>query len=203
MAIEKRHFCNVDWIDRRAIMAKKQDDLNLGKGVKPDTQGKGAEKQGMNKILIIIIAVLLLLIIGGGAAYFLMGGDDATAVAGQGSDVEAAPAAEVAEELEPIYLPLDPAFVVNFEHNGSIRYLQLSLQVMSYDQGVVDKIEANMPAVRNSLILLFSGQDYAALNTLEGKEGLRLKVKEAIHKVVRLKGDKKVDDVFFTGFVMQ
>ncbi len=93
--------------------------------------------------------------------------------------------------------------MVNFERNGSIRYLQMTLQVMSYDQEVVDKVSANMPAVRNNLIMLFSAADYESLASVEGKEALRKQVLVSINEVVRLKGDTKVDDVFFTGFVMQ
>lgn len=146
----------------------------------------------------IIIAVVLLLLVGGGVGAFFMlqpesPGPEATA---EGGEV-------VEPERDPIYLPLSPAFVINFEHKGAIRYLQLTLQIMSYDQDVVDKVEANMPAVRNKLILLFSAQDYEALNTLEGKEDLRKAVLESINEVVRLSGDMVVNDVFFTGFVVQ
>jgi flagellar FliL protein len=155
------------------------------------------------KKIIIIVVVVLVLAGGGGAAFMLMGGDEAGAQAGAS---DAAGAAEVVieePERDPIYLPLSPAFVVNFEHKGSIRYLQLTLQVMSYHQEVVDKVDANMPAVRNKLIMLFSGQDYDALNTSEGKENLRKEVLTSIEEVLRLKGEMTVSDVYFTGFVMQ
>ncbi len=151
---------------------------------------------------IIIIAVVVLLLLGGGlAAYILLGKDSPDQLAdGSGTGQ---PEAQRAVEADPVYLPLDPAFVVNFENNGSIRYLQLSLQVMAYDEAVLDKVAANTPAVRNELIMLFSGQDYDQLNTLEGKESLREQVLAAINRVVRLKGESAVQEVFFTGFVMQ
>ena len=92
--------------------------------------------------------------------------------------------------------------MVNFEHKGGIRYLQLSLQVMSFDEAAIEKVEANMPAVRNNLILLFSGQDYNFLTTVEGKEKLREEVRDSINELVHLTGSSKVNEVFFTGFVM-
>ncbi len=152
----------------------------------------------MKKIIIII--VVLVLLGGGGAAFFLLKGGDPEPVAG--TDTEQG---EVAPEQlsDPIYLPLSPAFVVNFEHKGGIRYLQLSLQVMSFDEAAVEKVEANMPAVRNNLILLFSGQDYDFLTTIEGKEKLREEVRDSINKLINLAGNSKVNEVFFTGFVMQ
>ena len=152
----------------------------------------------MKKIIIISVAVVLLG--GGGAAFFLLKGGDAEPA--QGMDAEQGEV--VVEELsDPIYLPLSPTFVVNFEHKGGIRYLQLSLQVMSFDEEAIEKVEANMPAVRNNLILLFSGQDYGFLTTVEGKEKLREEVRDSINELIHLTDKSKVNEVFFTGFVMQ
>lgn len=151
----------------------------------------------MKKIIIIVVALLVLG--GGGAAAFFMLGEEEPAV---GADGEAV-VAPVEEEKDPIYLGLDPAFVANYEVNGTVRYLQVNLQMMSYDQGVVDKVSANIPAVRNRLIMLLSSQDYNALASVEGKEDLREQVLVSINEAVKLEGDTKVDDVFFTGFVMQ
>jgi len=153
----------------------------------------------MKKIIIIVVA-LLVLGGGGAAAFFMLGDDDAAAEAGV-DGAEVAPPEE--EEKDAIYWALDPAFVVNYERNGTIRYLQLNLQAMSYEQDVIDKVKANIPAVRNNLIMLLSAQDYDSLGSVEGKEGLRQEVLASINEVLRLKGDSKVDDVFFTGFVMQ
>ena len=149
---------------------------------------------------IIIISVVLVLLGGGGAAFFLLNGSDTKPAAGTDPEQDEV---QVEELSDPIYLPLSPAFVVNFEHKGGIRYLQLSLQVMSFDEAAVEKVEANMPAVRNNLILLFSGQDYNFLTTVEGKEKLREEVRDSINELVHLTGSSKVNEVFFTGFVMQ
>ena len=180
-------------------MVDNNDDLNLGKDVADkETKGKG----GMNKILMIV--VLLVVLAGGGvAAFMLLGKDEPAASATPGNTAQTQVEVEEEEDRAAIYLSLDPAFVVNFQHNGSTRYLQLNLQVMSYDQAVIDKVEHNMPAVRNGLILLFSAQDFDELSTVEGKEQLRLDVLDSIQKVVRLKNGQKLNDAFFTGFVMQ
>lgn len=150
----------------------------------------------MNKMIIIGAAVVLL---GGGgaAAYFLtMGGEPAPGE--EGAEV-------VAEEVvaDPIYRPLSPNFVINFKRNGSINYLQLSLQVMSRDQDVIDKVALNDPAIRNRLIMLFSSQDYDALGTQEGKEKLRADALVAVNEVIDSTPESGVEEVFFTGFVMQ
>jgi len=146
----------------------------------------------------IIIGVVVLLLVGGGVTAFLLLQPEPEA-AGEGG----AAAEQVEPDAEPIYRPLSPAFVVNFRHRGSIHYLQLSMQVMAYEQEVIDKVEANDPAIRNQLIMLFSGQDYEALDTLEGKENLRQEVLLAVNEVLKLDADKGVQDVFFTSFVRQ
>ncbi len=150
----------------------------------------------MNKMVIIGAAVLLLGG-GGGAAYFLMQEDEPP----PGAEGEAV----VVEETipDPIYRPLSPNFVINFKRGSGINYLQLSLQVMARDQEIIDKVELNDPAIRSKLIMLFSSQDFEALGTLEGKEQLRLDARAAINEVMGLEPEAGVEEVFFTGFVMQ
>lgn len=150
----------------------------------------------MNKMVIIGAAVVLLAG-GGGAGFFLMQGDEP--VPGE----EGAEAVVEEVEADPIYRPLSPNFVINFKKNGAINYLQLSLQVMARDQEVIDKVELNDPAIRNKLIMLFSGQDYDALGTLEGKEKLRQEALVAVNEVIGTTPESGVEEVFFTGFVMQ
>ncbi|MDZ7784009.1 MAG: flagellar basal body-associated FliL family protein [Halioglobus sp.] len=156
----------------------------------------------MKKIIIAVVPLLLVAVAAG--AYFLLGGNDAGPAGSTAESAGSEQAQETPErEDDPLYLALSPAFVVNFEHNGGVRYLQIELQAMSYEQEVLDKVAANMPAVRNKLILLFSSQDYETLNTLEGKETLRRRALEAINELLRLDGEHSVEELFFTGFVVQ
>ncbi|MFT6285442.1 MAG: flagellar FliL protein [Alcanivorax sp.] len=152
----------------------------------------------MKKIIIIVVAVLLVVAVGVGA--YLMLGAQEPEVSGEPGE-EVAVVSEV--DSDPIYLELRPEFVVNFEHKGAIRYVQASLQLMSHEQDAIDKVEANMPAVRNRLIMLFSTQNYVSLSTLEGKETLLVDIRNAVNKVVKLKGKVAIDEVFFTSFVIQ
>ena len=128
-----------------------------------------------------------------------------------------APAAEegvaLDEHGEPIvdtpahYLTLDPPFIVNFVHRGSLRYLQLSLDLMYHDETVISQIQQQMPEVRNDLILLFSSQDFDSLSTLEGKEKLRADVLLAVNNAIDIDpanpGPAEGGEVYITNFVMQ
>lgn len=134
-------------------------------------------------------------------------------------------AEETPVELPPIYLPLEPPFVVNFTHRGTLRYLQVSLELMYQEQEIIDEINNKMPAVRNALIMLFSNQNYESLSSFEGKEQLRQSILLAVNNEIGLKApDPEIDpdpdaevlqdqaesdaevfmgQVYFTNFVMQ
>jgi flagellar protein FliL len=154
------------------------------------------KKKGKLGLLLIIAAVVL----GGGgaAAYFLLGGHkDPKAVAAQ--------KAKEAEKLPALYVALDPPFVVNFEAEQLVRFLQVTVQVMSRDPATVELIKTNDPVVRNDLLLLLGNQSYQTISSREGKEKLRLLALDAVRKVVTHAGGKaeKVEAVYFTSFVMQ
>lgn len=156
------------------------------------------------KILIAIVAAVL--VIGGGGAYALLSGDKE---ADQVKDAKHGGAkATEPQHAEPIYLPLDPPFVINFVHNGTLRYLQLAVSVMARDQAVLDRVKAHMPAIRNNLILLLSGQTYEQLGTREGKEQIRTQILGEISTILgagAASGSPKstVEAVYLTAFVMQ
>ncbi len=158
-----------------------------------DVQQKPAGKKHL--ILYIIIGVLVLALAGVGAMFFLKGGS-------KGKEGEAAaPEHEAVKEAH--YLPLDK-LVVNFSQRGPARFLQVDMQVMSYDAAALKALEENMPMVRNDVLLLLGGQTYEEVSSPEGKEKLRAAILAAVQHILdeHAKG-KKVDAIYFTEFVMQ
>jgi len=109
------------------------------------------------------------------------------------------------EETQPaIYLPIDPAFVVNFASQGKARFLQVTVEVMTRDPVMPDQIKLHMPVIRNNLMLLFSSQSYDSVSTLEGKESLREEALEVVQQILEEEtGDIGIEAVYFTSFVMQ
>lgn len=169
------------------------DDLNLNRGGDKNAGGAGG---GKGKI-VLWVAVALLLVAGGGAAwFFLAGGGDPD------RDGAADAAAEAEEERDALYLDLG-RFLVNFDHRGSIRYVQTEMQLMARSQTMIDKAERNRPALRNRVIMLLSGQDFEALRTVEGKEQLRRDALAAVNDTLKASGEDAVEAVFFTAFVLQ
>ena len=176
------------------------------------------KSSGLIKILLILIGGLIL--VGGsiGATLFLTGalnksagGEEHAAAAPAhgsaetpahgGANIAAAP---IPLRGPPIYLPIDPAFVVNFEDQGMLRYLQVGLTVMARNQQIIDAVTQSMPQIRNDLILLFSNQKMEVLNSLNGKEKLRMQALAQIQGILsREIGIPGIEAVYFTVFVLQ
>lgn len=111
---------------------------------------------------------------------------------------------EEEEIMQAIYLPIDPAFVVNFASQGKARFLQITAEVMTRDPLVPDLISLHMPIIRNNLLLLFSAQTYDSVSTLEGKEALREEALAVVQDILEEEtGDPGIEAVYFTSFVMQ
>jgi len=108
------------------------------------------------------------------------------------------------EAIAATYLPLDPPFVVNIGQADSVRFLQVSMEVMSKEAEAIEDVKKHMPAIRNSVLLLLSAQAQPTLSSPEGKEQLRTAALASIQKILKeYTGKPGVDAVYFTGFVMQ
>jgi len=151
-------------------------------------------------IVLILVVLLLGLGAGGGAAWFLLPKPAADAQA----HGEAAPSAHADKKAPAQYVALEPAFVVNLADEGSARYLQTELQVMSRDPKVIADLTTHMPAVRNALLMLFSRQKQADVRSEEGRQKLQTEALAAINQVLKDEtGHEGVEALFFTSLVTQ
>ena len=105
----------------------------------------------------------------------------------------------------PLYLALDPPFVVNFQADQIVRFLQVSVEVMSRDPKTLELLKDNDPVLRNDLLMLLGNQKYSVLATPAGKEQLRAAALVAVRKdLAQAGGDPaRLEAVYFTSFVMQ
>ena len=146
----------------------------------------------------LIIGLVLLLVLGGGgfAAFKLLGGK---------ADPKKKDAAKKEVLLPAKYVTLDPPFVVNFEAESAVRFLQITVSVMTRDPEVEKLIKDNDPRIRNDLLLILGNQNYESVSKLEGKEDLRKRCLEAVRAVITDSGGDgpKVEALYFTSFVMQ
>jgi flagellar FliL protein len=102
-----------------------------------------------------------------------------------------------------VYYAIDPPLVVNFEDGSDVRFLQISMSIMSHDQKVIDSVQKNVPLIRNNLLLLMSNRDYKTMMSRDGKEQLRHEALAEVDAVQKRAGGADVDDVLFTTFVVQ
>ncbi len=194
---------------------------------KDDAKAPAKKSSGVMKMLLILIGAIVL--VGGavGATLYFTGAlnkhDDvaeeekpaakSAAAHGEGQPKRQAKAksgghggghGEPAAGQVPTYQPLDPPFIINFEDQGMLRYLQIGLSVMSRDKEVIDAVNNNMPQIRNDLILLFGNQKMEILNSSEGKEKLRAQALELVQAILdREIGEPGVEAIYYTAFVMQ
>jgi flagellar FliL protein len=150
-------------------MATREEDLELG--------GE-ARKGGKKPLLMMVGGAAALVAVSIGATVVLLGGKHAEAPVAEHS-----PAAKA--DVPATYTAIEPPFVVNFEDQGAIRFLQLSIEISTRDPEVVEAVKLHMPAIRDRLIVLFSSSDYPTLSSKDGKESLREQAKTTLQEILK------------------
>ncbi|HWK75269.1 MAG TPA: flagellar basal body-associated FliL family protein [Povalibacter sp.] len=160
-----------------------------------------AEKKSGSSLLVIVLVSLLAAAVAGGGVYFFAAakGDTETA---EKADAEKVPAKPKGPAL---YVKMDPPFVANFEAKGLVRFLQVSVEIMTRDPVTSELLKQHDPMIRNDLLMLFGNQQYENISTSEGKDRLRAQALEAVKKIIGQEGGdaRKVEQLYFTSFVMQ
>lgn len=145
--------------------------------------------------LLIGVVVALMLVLGASLYGWLAWHASATSAA----KVESAKL--VKDEL---YLPLDPAFVVNFRDDDSLRYLQVGVTLMSHDPDAISVAKNADPVIRDALVSLFSSKDYSIISDPAGRQKLQEQALAAVREIVQKRlGRPGIDALYFTSFVMQ
>lgn len=172
------------------------------------TTDQPKESGGMLKVILLVNALLVLIGITVGVTIFMISGDDENKTEQVDTEVLQGEVAEVVEPQRtggtPIYIPLNPAFIVNFENQDLVSFLQVDIQVMTYDSSVEQALKIHMPVVRNELLLLLGGKQYHEINTREGKRKLSQEAIKEIRRVLDEAGAPSgIEALYFTSFVMQ
>lgn len=105
---------------------------------------------------------------------------------------------------KPYFYKFMPTFTVNIPSKGRLRFLQVQVEVMSFDEEVISSVEEYAPLLKNDLVELFSQQEFDELILPSGKEILRKKALERVKKImVKQTGEDGVEQVLFTSFITQ
>lgn len=112
--------------------------------------------------------------------------------------------AETATPAPAIYLPIRPAFVVNYGGAGRLKYLKTELSVRVAHTDAANSVRHHLPLIRNNLVMLFARQTDETVNSQEGRELMRQEALEEIRKVaLEEDGQEGIIDVFFNTFIVQ
>ena len=160
----------------------------------PEVLAETPVERKSRKPLVIVVSVLLLLGLGAGGYVW------------KARTAHAKPGKAVAVNLSKteLYLPLEPAFVVNFRDDESLRYLQVGVTLMSHDAEALSVAKNADPVIRDALVALFSDQKYSIISDATGRADLQAKALAAVRKIVKARlGRPGIDALYFTSFVMQ
>ncbi len=160
----------------------------------------------------IIIGLVVGLGIGGGVFFFMKGQASAPVAEApraapseegeEGASVErvadAEPGGDGPKDEGGIY-ELEP-FIVNLADITKVRYLKITVKLDLVRSKHADDLNNNLPQIRDTLILLLSSKDFAAIRTVEGKMELRDEILQRVNAIFR---SNKVKMAYFTDFVTQ
>ncbi len=159
----------------------------------------------------IIIGLVVGLGIGGGVFFFMKGQVPAPAAEApraapteEGEEgaaervADAAPGGDGPQDDGGIY-ELEP-FIVNLADITKVRYLKITVKLDLVRSKHADDLNNNLPQIRDTLILLLSSKDFAAIRTVEGKMELRDEILQRVNAIFR---SNKVKMAYFTDFVTQ
>ena len=160
-----------------------------------------------NKLLLIVIIVLIVVIAGGGIFAFMM-------LKSMNKDVEspikaetevfvlgsAASSKEAAGEVEPL------TFINNIYLSKKI--IKISMEVQMTTNGLGKKVAAAYPAeakekmveIKDAINMIISSKTEEQLGSADGKEKLKIDLKNGIEEIV---GKSRVVRINFVEFIMQ
>ncbi len=103
-----------------------------------------------------------------------------------------------------VYFALEPPVVVNFDDQGTVRFLQVTIEVMTRDPASITAVQQHAPLIRNDLMLLLSNRTLADLMSREGKEALRMEALAEVQRILKREtGKTGIESLLFTSFVVQ
>lgn len=171
-----------------------------------------AKSGGKGKLIIIVLLVLVLLGgAGGAAAWFLLRPKP------QPTPAQLA----AAREKDMRFITMEP-FVTNVQSSdGSTHYLQVRIDLKTYDPKAEEAVKRMTPELRNAILRILAAQSADTLATVATRDQLRGEILAAVNKLVaepnanaapgaavaghaaQGKVEGPISGVYFTAFVVQ
>lgn len=149
----------------------------------------GEKKGGSRTLILLILAVLV-----GGALTF--GVLRFTGMLSRGEEAQAKPAKHATETLDL------GSRVINLANDGGpSHYLRVQV-VLEYkkDKKLAEEIKARQPQITEAVLTILRSKKVEEVLPVQNQEALKKQILEQINKIV---GDGKVEQVYFTDFLVQ
>ncbi len=145
----------------------------------------------MNKMALIGAVAGALLLGGGGAAFYLTSVSPPVA-----QEVQADTRANIYVEMPPV--------VANFEYEGSMRYLQITVNLQTRSTVSAALMKDNAPLIQGEMLMLLQDLDFATVRTTEGKRALIEMIDGRVRDLFQSGAEPlELEQVVLTGFVVQ
>ncbi len=158
-----------------------------------------------SKLIIIIVAVVVLIAGGGGAYYFLM--TPMPVVEGETTaQGEKGVASALVKTGTALYVAMPRPFVFNVPGSTRDRLVEIKVQLMMRGSDNEEQAKMHIPLIEGTLLKAFSTANADDLVTEAGKIAIRDSALKEVQKImvdVSDSGNQTVEEVLFTGFVMQ
>ena len=156
-----------------------------------------AKKKKKPLVLIIAVALVAVAAAGGGAWFFMRG--KSTAEAAETTKEETKKDEKKLSERGLV--KMDP-FIVNLADEGGKRFLRASIQLVVEDEKEAKEFEEKpvlTMGARSAIVNTLTTQTAESLGTPEGKEELRMLLKEHVSEALKV----EIVDVLLSDFVVQ
>ncbi len=163
------------------------------------------------KMMFIIIAVVVLLAGGLGYFFFMADNDSPTSselldetLDSESTNVEQTKVDSGAKMGSALYVPMPRPFRFNVPGAARDRFVEIRVQLLVRGGDNEENAKMHIPLIESTLLSIFSQANADDLATSAGKASLKQKSLAAVQKIMTdIEGDKTVEKVLFTGFVMQ
>lgn len=174
---------------------------------KENQEAESNEEGKKSNLMIIIIGgfLVLLLVIGGILAFILAGGseeqpDMTTQVSNENSDQQQRVTSRRKSSLNVGPMLEMDTFIVNLLSENGRRYLKVKVNLELEDEELQEEVNTKIPVLRDIIIRISSSKTLEEVSTEKGKEKFKDQIVTEINQNLK---DGKVNNVFFTDFVIQ
>ncbi|MGP9801431.1 flagellar basal body-associated protein FliL [Rheinheimera sp. NSM] len=161
---------------------------------------------GKKKKLLFIAGGAVLVIVLAVVGFMLFSGGSDTGTAGSSGDGGQVAANDGAGQAKgnALYVPMPRPFVFNVPGASRDRMVQIKVQLMVRGSNNETIAMRHIPLIEGSLLQTFSSANADELVTVAGRDALKNKALSDLQQaMIEVVGSVVVDEVLFTGFVMQ